>query len=159
MTTANVQGMQGHNSFVHALQNTMKSSLTLTIQCPSLFLFPFAHLNINLIFIQKAFQWSGVMYGFCSKNCSSPFKLIKGRIAVTLSEHGIIMQESSLTKLPSFYELFGQQNRQFSPRRKKCIWKLWTVPIFNGPENITKICSSSLYWLVNVIYVYKSQQA
>lgn len=48
-----------HNEIISCTDNTV--SITA--------LFPWLCLNINLIFIQKAFQWSGVMYGFCSKNC------------------------------------------------------------------------------------------
>lgn len=114
-------------------------------------LFPLLCLNTNLIFIQKAFQCSGVMYGFCRKTISSHFKLLKGSIAVILSEHRIIMQESSPTKLHSCRELFGQQEQTTLSKEERYIWKLLTVPIFCGPENISKICSSSLYWLVSFI--------
>lgn len=51
------------------------------------------------------------------KTVPSHFKLLKGRTTVTLSEHRIIMRESSLTRSHSCHELFGQQNRQLFQRK------------------------------------------
>lgn len=48
-----------HNGIVSYTDNTASLTLFFSLLC----------LNINLIFIQKAFQWSGVMYSFCSTNC------------------------------------------------------------------------------------------
>lgn len=92
------------------------------------------------------------------KTVPSHFKLLKGRTTVTLSEHRIIMRESSLTRSQLPWAVWTIEQTTLS-KEEQYIWKLWTVPIFYGPGNIRKICSSSLYWLVNVIYVYKNQQA